>query len=284
VLFNHVVELAAPWLVLGPRRARLLGGALIALFQAMLIVSGNLSFLNWLTLVLCIACGDDAALERLLPRRLRARAQALPGATRPGRARAIVSGLLAAVVALLSLDPIANMLSPRQAMNSSFDPLHLVNTYGAFGSVSSVRHEVILQGTRDLQLSGTTRWLEYEFPCKPGDVRRRPCLITPYHYRLDWQMWFAALDDATSETWFVGLVYKLLRAEPSVRALLARDPFGRVPPRYVRAELYEYRFTRLGDAGGAWWTRTRVAPYMRPLSQEDPDLREFLRVQRVRSR
>jgi hypothetical protein len=277
VLFNHLVELCAPFLVLGPRRARQLGGALIATFQVMLIASGNLSFLNWLTLAICIACFDDAALERVLPARAGRHARTLEQVRRDSRARTIASALLAVTVAVLSAGPIANMLSPRQAMNSSFDPLHLVNTYGAFGSVSTVRHEVILQGTRATQLTEATRWLEYEFPCKPGDVRRRPCLITPYHYRLDWQMWFAALADATAEPWFVRLVYELLRAEPSVRALLARDPFGDRAPRYVRAELYEYRFTRIGDGSGAWWTRTRVGPYMRPLALEDPALREFLR-------
>jgi Lipase maturation factor len=268
VLFNHAVELVAPFLVLGPRRARHLGGVLIAAFQLMLIASGNLSFLNWLTLAVCIACFDDAALERVLPARLISRAHTLEQRKSDSRARTVACALLAIGVGVLSIGPIENMLSPRQAMNTSFDPLHLVNTYGAFGSVSTVRHEVILQGTRATQLSDTTRWLEYEFPCKPGDVRRRPCLITPYHYRLDWQMWFAGLGDATQQPWFRGLVNKLLRAEPSVRALLARDPFGNTPPRYIRAELYEYRFTRIGDGRDAWWTRKRVGPYLHPATLE----------------
>jgi hypothetical protein len=276
VIFNHVVELIAPFFVLGPRRARLIGGGLIAAFQLLLIVSGNLSFLNWLTLAIAVACLDDAALERALPARLRERGRALEANKQSSRAQQVACGALALLVGVLSIGPIENMLSRRQAMNSSFDPLHLVNTYGAFGSVSQVRHEVILEGTRDARITQATRWQEYEFPCKPGDVRRRPCLITPYHYRLDWQMWFAALGSPASEPWILRLVYKLLRAEPSVRALLARDPFGNTPPRFVRAELYEYHFTRLGDGSGAWWKRKRVRPYLPPLSRDHPGLREFL--------
>jgi hypothetical protein len=277
VLFNHLVELVAPFLVLGPRRARYTGGALVAAFQLILIASGNLSFLNWLTLAVCLACFDDALWERVLPARLVARARELEDRKRESRAQTVLCAILAAVVGLLSFGPVANMLSPRQAMNTSFDPLHLVNTYGAFGSVSRVRHEVILQGTRDARPGAATRWLEYEFPCKPGDVRRRPCLITPYHYRLDWQMWFAALDEPAGQPWVLRLAYKLLRAEPAVRALLARDPFGASPPRYVRAELYEYRFTRLHDGSDAWWTRKRVAAYLPPLELGNPALREFLK-------
>src|SRR3954454_8379330 len=131
---------------------------------------------------------------------------------------------LALAIALLSVNPIANMLSSHQVMNRSFDPLHLVNTYGAFGSVSKVRHEVIIEGTRG-DATSTRSFRAYEFKCKPGDVQRRPCLISPYHYRLDWQMWFAGLSDISQQPWLLRFVYKLLRAEPVVRSLLAHDPF-----------------------------------------------------------
>jgi hypothetical protein len=276
VAFNHFVELLVPWLVFGPGRVRHIAGALIVAFQTFLICSGNLSFLNWLTIAVTLACFDDSVLKAVMPTRLLARVSMLQAERTQSRAQQWTTGVLAALVLVLSYAPIANLLSPHQAMNTSFDPFHLVNSYGAFGSIGRERDEVIIEGTRDSQLGPNTQWQAYEFPCKPGDVHRRPCVITPYHYRLDWQMWFAALGNVSREPWIVNLAYKLLRAEPTVRALLAHDPFGNKPPRYVRADRYRYRFTRLGDASGAWWSRTRVGPYLPPLSLTHPGLREFI--------
>ena len=168
------------------------------------------------------------------------------------------------------------MLSSRQAMNTSFDPLDLVNTYGAFGSVGRERFEVILEGTSDATIDEQTHWQDYELPCKPGDVRRRPCVLGPYHYRLDWQMWFAALSSYHEEPWIVHLASKLLRGDRIVESLFAYDPFPTTPPRFIRAELYRYEFTRLGDGSGAWWRRERESEYLPPLSADDPTLLAFL--------
>lgn len=275
VLFNHLVELFVPWFAFGPRRARHAAGALMILFQVALILSGNLSFLNWLTIAPALACLDDSALARVVPARLRERLQAgaPPAPSRPARLAAIA---LALVVLALSVNPVSNLLSTRQAMNTSFDPLGLVNTYGAFGSVGRERHEVILEGTSDAAPDEHATWKEYELPCKPGDVRRRPCVITPYHYRLDWQIWFAAMSRYERQPWLVHFVDKLLRGDRGARSLLARDPFPDSPPRYIRAELYRYEFTRIGDGSGAFWRRTRVGEYMPPVSASDPGLRRFL--------
>ena len=278
VLFNHFVELIVPWGLFGPRRIRHAAGAFTIAFQTILILSGNLSFLNWLTIAVALSAFDDSFFERLVPPKTRAWvleqvAGAKGEASESALRRRTVQGL-AVVVAVLSVFPVVNMVSPDQAMNASFDPLSIVNTYGAFGSVEHERHEVVLEGTHDDPLSGDARWLEYEFPCKPGDVRRRPCLVTPYHYRLDWQMWFAGLSSYRRQPWIVKLVFELLRENPAVTALLARDPFAGSPPRYVRALLYRYRFT--SDRRSGWWQRELLGEYLRPMSLDDPDLREFL--------
>jgi hypothetical protein len=260
VLFNHAVELGAPILVFGSRNARRVAGGLFVAFQIVLIVSGNLSFLNWLTIVPALACFDDALFTKA-PR----------VAPPPSKPHAIAALVYAFIVGILSLFPLVNMLSARQAMNASFEPLHLVNTYGAFGTVSRVRNEIVLEGSRDGE-----NWLEYEFPCKPGDVLRRPCLVTPYHYRLDWQMWFAAMSSYEEEPWIAALVDKILRGDHAIDPLLAKDPFPDAPPTFVRAELYRYELTRFGS-GAPWWRRTRIGEYMRPLEKDDPELRSFLR-------
>jgi hypothetical protein len=263
VLFNHFVELIVPWSVFGPRRVRHVGGLFLVLFQVFLIGSGNLSFLNWLTIVVCLSCFDDRVWR-----------MKRSGRPLPALHRRFVYGL-AGVVALLSVQPVLNMLSPGQVMNTSFDPLRLVNTYGAFGSVGRERDEVVLEGTDDDPDSPDARWREYEFPCKPGDPARRPCVVTPWHWRLDWQMWFAAMSDSTHEPWLVHLAYKLLRGDRAVIGLLANDPFPDHPPRYVRAELYRYEFTRGAQSG--WWRRWRLGPYLPVLTADDPDLLAYLR-------
>lgn len=275
VAFNHFVELIAPFLMLGPRVARLAAGICFVAFQLFLIASGNLSFLNWLTIVPALACFDDRFLAPLFPRRLRERAAA-SAAVPPSRPHRTAAWGLAALVAVLSINPVLNLLSSHQAMNRSFDRLHLVNTYGAFGSVGRERFEVILSGTDDDHLGPDTEWREYEFPCKPGDVARRPCWISPYHYRLDWQLWFAAMSSIGREPWLLHLADKLLRGDSDVKRLLAVDPFPHTPPRYLKADLYRYEFTRNGDGSRNWWRRTYVEPYLHPISRDDPDLRRFL--------
>jgi hypothetical protein len=275
VLFNHVVELAVPWTVFGPRRIRHLGGLLLVLFQVLLILGGNLSFLNWLTIAVCVACFDDSLLGRLAPAGLAARARTLSAEWAASRARFAVTVLLVALVGILSLNPVANMLSPRQAMNASFDPLDLVNTYGAFGSVGRERPEIVLEGTDDDPSSPDARWQAYELPCKPGDLRRRPCVTSPYHRRLDWQMWFAAMSTAEEEPWLIHLVSQLLRGDRATLGLFSSVPFPDRPPRYVRAVLYRYEFTPPGDES-AWWRRTLLGEYLGPLSADDPGLRRYL--------
>jgi hypothetical protein len=286
VVFNHLVELVAPFFAFGPRRARHAAGALFVLFQVMLIASGNLSFLNWLTIVPALACFDDSALLRLLPKRASAALGLSPaalGSLPASRVHARAAAVFALVVAVLSVGPVMNLLSSDQAMNANYDPLDLVNTYGAFGSVDRERFEVILEGTDHAAPSDATGWREYELPCMPGDPRRRPCLVGPYHYRLDWQMWFvgngaAAGEAFEDEPWLVHLVWKLLRGDPTPKSLLVRDPFPQAPPRWMRASVWRYRFARRGESP-AWWVRERVGDFLTPLSRDDVLLRAYVQAQ-----
>jgi hypothetical protein len=283
LLFNHFVELVVPWFAFGFRPYRHAAGALLVAFQVSLILTGNLSFLNWLTIVPALACFDDTALSRILPGRIRATLLARLDAREPSRAQRRVAIGLGILVAVLSVAPVLNLLSPRQSMNENYDPLNLVNTYGAFGSVDRERYEVILEGTRDKEPDRAARWEEYELPCMPGDPRGRPCTVTPYHYRLDWQMWFvgngAARGEAIErEPWLVHLVWQLLSGESLPRRLLARDPFEVEPPRWIRADIWRYAFTASRDGGSAaWWNRQRVGVFLPPVSLENTDLREYVR-------
>ena len=276
VLFNDLAELVAPFFVLGPARARRAAGVVLVSFQVALILSGNLSYLNWLTIVPALACFDDAFLERLLPGGIR-RLWLLRPKAPLGRGAAIASAGVFVVVVLSSVDPVANLLSSAQVMNTSFTRLHLVNTYGAFGSVGRERLELVFEGTRADGPSSAAEWREYEFLCKPTGLDRRPCIVTPYHYRLDWLLWFAAMGNVRQYPWAAHLVWKLLENDPVVTGLLKENPFESEPPRFVRVELYRYRFAPLGSA--SWWERERLGSWLDATSRDDPRLRSLLKAQ-----
>ena len=268
VLFNHFTELVVPFGYLIPLRPVLyVAGVFTIAFQGTLILSGNLSWLNYLTIVLAISLFDDKLLSRFLP--------ITPGSLEPLAAPHQVAVMgLAMGVAVLSIYPIRNMLSPGQRMNASFEPFHLVNTYGAFGSVSRERDEVILEGTTDETITPTSVWKEYEFKGKPGDVKHRPPLVAPYHMRLDWLMWFAGLDPRYAEPWMLPLVARLLQNDAAVLGLMRTNPFPDRPPRFIRARFYRYEFTTSAEkkATGAYWKRTLLGEYFRPLSLDAPGL------------
>ncbi len=276
-LWNHLVELVAPWFAFGPFAARRVAGFLFLAFQLLLILSGNLSFLNYLTIAPALACLDDGVWRRVLPRRLVAAADRAKERARPSRAQGILALLLAALVVVLSYWPIRNLLSSRQAMNTSFNSLHLVNTYGAFGSVGRERDEIVLEGTDEESIGPETRWRAYEFKAKPTDPDRPLPIVSPYHYRVDWQIWFAAMSTPGRHPWLVHLVWKLLHGDRLALSLLANDPFPDAPPRYIRADLYRYKFTR-PFRGGPYWERSRIGPWLPPMSRDDPRIREFLGV------
>jgi hypothetical protein len=271
-LFNHLVELVVPFGLFGPRRLAAAAGALTILFQLFLIVSGNLSWLNWLTIAIAVSCFDDAILERAVGPSARARLEALAGAPLAWRAPWPAYALLV-LVAVLSVEPTQNLFSDQQVMNGSFDSLRLVNTYGAFGSIGRTRNEIVLEGTEDTAPGPDTQWSEIDFKCKPGDPRRRPCFLAPYQLRLDWQIWFAAMSTPGRQPWLIRLIDKLLRGDRAVRGLLAPGPFMDRPPRFIRARLYRYEFS---SEAGRWWKRSLLGEYLPPVSLDDPGLAEFL--------
>jgi len=243
-------------------------------FQIILIISGNLSFLNWVTMIPMLAFLDDGFWRRILPAKIVGLSDKASAEAVPSRAMRIASLALAGIVAFLSIPVVTNLLSSHQMMNTSFESLHLVNTYGAFGAVGKERNEIIFEGTSDSTISESTHWKEYEFKCKPGDPDRRPCIISPYHYRLDWQIWFAAMSTPDEYPWTLNFVWKLLHNQPSILSLLANNPFPDKPPRYIRAMLYHYEFAPIGEK--AWWTRRPEGEWLPPLSMDDPEFQKAL--------
>jgi len=274
VLFNHFSELVVPFFYFLPQPIAGIAGLITVVFQLTIIVSGNLSWLNWLTLFLAFSTLDAKFLTGLV----KLSAPTLQPVLPPTQ---WVNYALAAMVALMSIPVVINMLSARQVMNTSFNSLHLVGTYGAFGSITRPRYEIVVEGTSESMLNPATQWREYEFKGKPTDVNYRPSQIAPYHLRLDWLMWFAAMGSYQDYPWFVNFVAKLLEGDKPVLSLLRVNPFPSRPPRYVRAQLYEYHFTTTDERRktGAWWKRSLTASYFPAVSLDSPGFQQVLRNQ-----
>jgi hypothetical protein len=144
-----------------------------------------------------------------------------------------------------------------QTVDSLFEPLHMVSGYGLFAVMTTQRDEIVIEGSAD-----GADWREYEFRYKPGDLTRRPPWNIPHQPRLDWQMWFAALEDPRRLQWFPRFLKALLENQPAVLALMEKNPFPETPPRYVRAQFYDYRFSdRVEKASGRWWHRHLLGTY-----------------------
>ena len=259
-LGNFVAQLVLPFGLFLPQPFASGAAVLMILTQLYLVVSGNYAWLNWVTIVAMTAALADPVVRVLVP--------FAPAAFGPAPAVFVVLVvLLTIMVVLLSWFPVRNLLSPNQAMNASFDPFRLVNTYGAFGSVSRVRDEVIVEGTDAAEVGPDTAWREYGFKGKPGEVRRMAPQVAPYHLRLDWLMWFLPLSPRYGERWFVPFLTRLLEGDRPTLALLRSNPFPDAPPVYIRARLFRYRFSSLREwrETGAWWVRTLVGDFVRPI-------------------
>ena len=262
VLGNYVAQLVAPFLLFLPQPMAAIGGLVMLGTQAYLVASGNYAWLNLLTMVLVVSAIPDSFIRTLLPG-----AGAPPALAAPPLWFMVAVGAVTALVVVLSYWPVRNLLRGGQLMNAAFNRYHLVNTYGAFGSVTRERYEVVIEGTDADELSERPVWREYEFKGKPGDPRRRPPQVAPYHLRLDWLMWFAGISPSYAQDWLVPFLTRLLEGDPAVVRLLRRNPFPNAPPVRVRARYYRYRFTTRQERRetGMWWMRELVGDYMPPI-------------------
>jgi len=289
-----VIELGVPFLIFAPRRPRFLAGVGLVGLQVLILLTGNYCFFNLLTLALCLTLLDDAAVVSLLRRcgiKMRGRVADVEigsGDTesdRPSSVKSTTEGRqsvrgwrwpgevtvpVGCLILLFSMLQLAEMFrwggaepALLRGLYNWVMPFRTVNSYGLFAVMTTNRLEIIVQGSND-----GTNWLDYEFKYKPGDVQRRPRFVAPHQPRLDWQMWFAALGNYRGNPWFVNFCVRLLQNSPEVVKLLRHNPFPQVPPRYIRAVVYEYHFTDLAARRktGAWWRREFKGGYLPVIS------------------
>jgi lipase maturation factor 1 len=272
VAFCLGIEIVAPFFIWGPRRMRHVAAGLLVFLQLAIAATGNYCFFNLLTIALCLLLFDDAFW------RMEGRAPARPLAAASRELRPPIAGIVVLILTLpinamylfSAFKPHRDWPTPIAAIAGYLEPFRIVNGYGLFRVMTKTRPEIVIEGSAD-----GTDWQPYEFKWKPGVLEKAPGWVAPHQPRLDWQMWFAALGSYRHNPWFVSLLERLLRNAPPVTRLLARNPFPENPPRYVRARLYEYRFTTREEhaATGAWWKREERGEYLPVISLENFDHR-----------
>jgi predicted DCC family thiol-disulfide oxidoreductase YuxK len=256
-----VTELGCPWLLFMPRRLRQLGAAALIALQIIILLTGNYAFFNWITIALCLWAFDDRSFQWF--RRILKAPLTAPSAW----FRNFATAILAALMILGSVQVLAlfhrSVSAPFSPVMNLLGPFQIVNSYGLFAIMTTARPEIIFEGSND----GAT-WKEYSFPYKPGEVRRALPIVAPFQPRLDWQLWFAALDaNYQEDRWTVTLAARLLEGEPTVIGLLDKPPFA-APPKYIRAQLYDYWFTSPAERKrtGAIWNRRYERGYLPAIS------------------
>ena len=255
------IELILPFLIFCPRRLRFFAAFGILLLQCCILITGNYNWFNLQCMLLCLLLFDDAALQKILPRHL-VRLLPVGAGYAPRRAVSVLVAAMAFLIVFCSLVQMdvrfgGNPPALAQAVDRAVEPLHIVSGYGLFAVMTTKRDEIVLEGSYD-----GANWSAYEFRYKPGDVWRRPPWNIPHQPRLDWQMWFAALEDPRRLRWFPRFLQALLENKPAVLALMQSNPFPDRPPVYVRAQFYDYTYSSGEEkAKGLWWDRRLLGLY-----------------------
>ena len=252
-------------LVWGPARVRRIVFAAMAAMQAMIVLTANYGFFNYLTLALALFVLDDRDFGRITARLGRPLLPAPPRV--PSRARTALLGAVAAILVPVSVIPFLPFfrVSRFARAERTLDTVRSINAYHLFAHMTLVRKEVVIEGSADGE-----SWEPYEFRFKPGDPSRPPPFVAPHQPRVDFQLWFLLLGGPPRALYFNRLLERLLTMPATVAPLFARDPFPETPPRLIRVAFYRYRFTDAATrrATGAWWSREPLG-YSRPLAAGD---------------
>jgi predicted DCC family thiol-disulfide oxidoreductase YuxK len=263
-----LVELLLPLLMFGPRRLKQIAALGTILFEILILLTGNYTFFNLLAIALCLFLLDDGFLSRIVGNKPLQRKPPRPGSTKLVRSNRYVSAFLFASLMALSLPQLGGMFGvgtpvPVEEALAWASPFGVVNTYGLFATMTTTRPEISIEGSDD-----NIEWQPYVFRYKPGPLNRAPGWVAPAQPRLDWQMWFAALGTYRENPWLLRFMARLLQGSPPVLQLIERNPFPGRPPKYIRAMVYQYRFTNFSERRrtGNWWKRELLGTYCPPIS------------------
>jgi hypothetical protein len=266
VVFSHFCQLVAPFGLFLPQPVALISTGFLILHQFILVISGNYSWLNWLTIVLGFLAIPNWETYEFIT------------VERPLWFEIIQYTVLIQAV-ILSYKPLLNLFSPNQYMNYCWNRWHLVGAYGAFGSVTKERYEIVIEGTASENQLDESQWKEYGFRGKPVELNRTPPVVAPYHLRLDWMIWFlpftvhvgaGRIHVRGHRMWFIRLMMKLLENDNELIKLFRKNPFQDRPPKFVRAKFYQYNFNSNDEKKetGNIWKRTYLGEFCPALSSE----------------
>jgi len=262
-----IVELLVPFLIFTPRRFRHIAAWCFLIIETCILLTGNYNFFNLLTIFMCLFLFDDAAIKRLMPYRVLAMVSNCKYTT-PGMIASSFALLMASTSIYMGATQITRVVARDWGMQYSatyrfLAPFGIVNAYGPFAVMTKVRNEIVIEGSAD-QIT----WQEYQFKYKPGDLDKCPGWVAPHQPRIDWQMWFAALNKPEHERWLFNLLIRLLQNSEPVTAIFKHNPFPEDPPASIRARFYEYTFTsaEVRKETGQCWSRSLIGEYYPPVS------------------
>ena len=296
------IELVAPFFIFGPRRLRYAAFGSISLFMVLIACTGNYTYFNLLTLVLCVVLLDDKIIKKIIPFQWRNKHNSLVVHSKNSYVKKSSIFILVCLVVILSASNTAMRYYPNfspyasiQKLLNTIRPFHIINNYGLFSVMTVRRPELIIETSDD-----GNEWKEIEFKWKAGALEKRPQFVQPHQPRLDWQMWFAALfyervseyfkknygrDPVSPEEhfslmrqvpiskryrWFYLFLNRIFEGEKEVLSLLKNGKIGPAP-KYLRVWLYDYHFTSFTERSesGNWWKRNNHRLILPKFSKEE---------------
>jgi lipase maturation factor 1 len=284
--YTLLTETLIVWMLFLPRRWRIVCFCIVTPFETSIILTANYTFLNYLVLLLGILLLDDRTFGWLLPQRVQSFFGALQPAGNVAEAAhsqqgkfawtkklvpfgRVVSGLCLGLVFYSATAQLIWMLEPRLPISQApvrwLDPFRIANRYGLFAVMTHERYEIEFQGSADGK-----RWIAYPFRYKPQSIDRAPGIYAPYQPRFEWNLWFASLGSWREFRFVIWTEERLLKNDPDVLALFAKNPFAEEAPKQVRAVIYQYWFTdlRTKHVNGNWWRRELLGDYAPGLERE----------------